>query len=69
MLPESQYLHVDARGFDVRIDDLGVDSLVLAELIVAIEDELGSMLELGENFQFVTLGDLCQALQPMEITS
>lgn len=51
--------------FDSKFDDLGMNSLSLAELIVELEEVLGRQLELQETGQLETLGDLCRALRPI----
>jgi acyl carrier protein len=50
-------------GFDTKFEDIGMDSLQLAELIVELEEALGKELELVADDQLETLGDLCRALR------
>lgn len=42
---------------DTKIEDLGLDSLDVAELMMQFEDEFGYEIELGEN-KAETVGDL-----------
>lgn len=49
--------------FDTRFDEINMDSLQLAELIVELEEILGKQLEFTEIDQLETLGDLCHALR------
>jgi acyl carrier protein len=51
--------------FDTRLTDLAFDSIVLAELIVELEHELGTMLDITAPGRLDTLGDLCRALRPV----
>jgi acyl carrier protein len=51
--------------FDTRLIDLAFDSIVLAELIVELEHELGIMLDITAPGRLDTLGDLCRALRPV----
>ncbi|GIJ32871.1 acyl carrier protein [Verrucosispora sp. WMMD703] len=48
----------------MRLADLGIDSLVMAELIIEFEQELGILLDVVAVDRMDTLGDLCQALRP-----
>ena len=52
--------------FDTRLDDLEWDSLVLAELIVQLEEESNTLLDLLPTNRLETLGDFCRALQPVQ---
>lgn len=49
--------------FDTRLDDTGMESLHVAELIVELEEILGKQLDLVDVERFETLGDLCRALR------
>lgn len=49
--------------FSTRFNDIGMESLEIAELIVELEEILGIQLEIAEVDQLDTLGDLCQALR------
>jgi acyl carrier protein len=49
--------------FDTRFDDIGMDSMQVAELIVELEEILGKQLDLVDVEQFQTLGDLCRSLR------
>jgi acyl carrier protein len=51
--------------FDTRTEDLGLDSLLIAELIVELEQESETMLDLAPVDRMDTLGDLCRALRPV----
>ncbi|MEO3927799.1 acyl carrier protein [Micromonosporaceae bacterium B7E4] len=48
----------------MRLVDLEIDSLVMAELIVEFEQELGVLLDVVAVDRMETLGDLCRALRP-----
>jgi acyl carrier protein len=49
--------------FDTRFDDIGMESLEIAELIVELEEILGKQLDLVDIDRFQTLGDLCRSLR------
>jgi acyl carrier protein len=49
--------------FDTKFDDIGMDSLQVAELMVELEEQLGKQLDLVDIDKFETLGDLCRALR------
>jgi acyl carrier protein len=49
--------------FGTRFDDIGMESLEIAELIVELEEILGNQLEIADVEQLETLGDLCKALR------
>ena len=49
--------------FDTKFEDIGMESLQLAELIVELEEIVGKELDLVANDQLETLGDLCRALR------
>jgi acyl carrier protein len=53
-------------GLDTRFDALGLDSLLLAELIVKLEEETASMLDLRATERLATLRDLTMALHPFD---
>jgi acyl carrier protein len=67
VLVDEENVLVDSCKFETELDELGFDSLALAEFIVLLEDELGVMLELREFARLVTLGDVCHALQPVDL--
>ncbi|MGX7674489.1 acyl carrier protein [Plantactinospora sp. DSM 117369] len=48
----------------MRLVDLEIDSLVMAELIVEFEQELGVLLDVVAVDRMETLDDLCRALRP-----
>lgn len=47
---------------DTKIEDLGLDSLDVAELMMQFEDEFGYEIELGEN-KAETVGDLVSIIE------
>jgi len=49
--------------FDTRLDETGMESLHVAELIVELEEIVGKQLDLVDVERFETLGDLCRALR------
>jgi acyl carrier protein len=51
---------------DSRLDQLGLDSLLLAETIVELEEELGVLLELRPRNRMETVRDLEHALFAIE---
>jgi acyl carrier protein len=51
--------------FDTKIVDLGIDSMQLVELIIELEEIVGTQLELRVIDQLETLGDVCRALSPI----
>ena len=55
--------------FDLRLSDLNVDSLAVAELVVELEQELGTLLDLAPTDRLDTLGDLCRALRPTRLAA
>jgi acyl carrier protein len=48
----------------MQLAELEIDSLVVAELIVEFEQELGVLLDVVAVDRMETLADLCRALQP-----
>ncbi|MEU7935358.1 acyl carrier protein [Micromonospora echinofusca] len=48
----------------MQLAELEIDSLVVAELIVEFEQELGVLLDVVAVDRMETLGDLCRALRP-----
>jgi acyl carrier protein len=54
-------------SFATRLADLEVDSLVVAELIVELEDETDTLLDLIPVARLNTFGDLCEALRPLPV--
>lgn len=48
-----------------RMEDLGVDSLIVSEIIVELEERLDVLLELNPNATPETFGELRAALQPV----
>lgn len=49
-------------GPDSRLDELGVDSLALAEIMVELEEDLSVLLELRPDARLETIRDLSRAL-------
>lgn len=52
-------------AFDTRMRDFGFDSLLIAELIVELEHEAGTLMDLAPVNRMDTFGDLCRALRPV----
>ncbi|MFB7667289.1 phosphopantetheine-binding protein [Kitasatospora sp. NPDC056138] len=52
-------------NIDTRLDDLDLDSLLIAEVIVELEEELDVLLDLHISESLLTLGDLARALRPV----
>jgi acyl carrier protein len=50
---------------DSRLDELGIDSLIMAELIVELEDQLSVLLEIRPDGQLNTVADLRNIVQPV----
>jgi acyl carrier protein len=53
----------DLSGY--RLEDLGLNSLLMAEVIVEVEQRLDTLLELVVETPLQTLADLRQALRPV----
>ncbi len=47
-------------------DDLGADSLDVAELVVSLEEEFGITIEADEKvIEIATIGDMCEAIEKL----
>ncbi|QMU78284.1 hypothetical protein GXW83_23840 [Streptacidiphilus sp. PB12-B1b] len=57
----------DSYNLDTRIDDLDLDSLLIAEVIVELEEELNILLDLRMTERMTTLGDLARALHQVRL--
>ncbi|KIZ15730.1 acyl carrier protein [Streptomyces natalensis] len=55
----------DFSGLDTRFDEIGLDSMLLAELIVQLEEETDGMLDLHVTGRLETLRDLMLSLRPL----
>jgi len=53
---------VDSIARTTRISDLGIDSLLLAEVVVEIEETLGIDIEFGRWLSVRTVGDLLRMI-------
>ncbi|MFD7708860.1 acyl carrier protein [Streptomyces sp. NPDC059786] len=49
-----------------NLESMGLDSLLIAEIIVELEERLGTLLELRSGTRLETLADLWAALGPAE---
>ncbi|WP_055587023.1 phosphopantetheine-binding protein [Streptacidiphilus griseoplanus] len=56
-------------SFDSTLEEVGLDSLLIAGVIVELEEELDVLLDLQATERLVTLGDLCRALRPVGSSS
>lgn len=62
----SQQLSIDASSISAQrsiVGDLGADSLDIVELIMALEDEIGTEIPDDEVVNFKTVGDVVKFLE------
>ena len=57
-------LDPDAMGADTQLDELGLDSLDVAELVMSLEQRTGAFLDATSVDRIVTVADLTR-LQPL----
>lgn len=62
MLAEKLECEVSEIKMDTKFETLGIDSLDVMELLMNVEEEFGTEIELGDN-KVNTVGDLVQLIE------
>lgn len=62
MLAEKLECEADTIKMETKFDDLGIDSLDVMELLMNVEEEFGTEIELGEN-KIAEVGDLVKLIE------
>jgi acyl carrier protein len=65
VLDDAGNARLEQYSFDSTLEEVGLDSLLIAGVIVELEEELDVLLDLQATERLVTLGDLCRALRPV----
>lgn len=60
LLAQYRDMEVDGISMETKFEDLGIDSLDMVDLVMALEDEFGIELEVDENL--VTVQDLVELI-------